>query len=46
MCLKAIVKDEDKYLALKKTLRLLSDMIGWVPTFMQGLVGAVTGYKA
>ena len=43
MC-KAILKnmDEDKRLAGKKTLRLITDMIGWVPTFMQGVVGAIS----
>lgn len=43
MC-KAILKniDEDKYLAGKKTLRLITDMIGWVPTFIQGVVGAIS----
>ena len=43
MC-KAILKniDEDKRLAGKKTLRLITDMLGWVPTFMQGVVGAIS----
>lgn len=43
MC-KAILKniDEDKRLAGKKTLRLITDMLGWVPTFIQGVVGAIS----
>lgn len=42
MC-KAILAniDEDKRIAGKKALRLVTDMLGWVPTFIQGLVGAV-----
>ena len=43
MCLKI---DEDVRLAIQGKLRLLGDFCGWVPTFIQGLVGAVTGYKA
>lgn len=43
MC-KAILKniDEDKRLAGKKTLNLISDILGWVPTFIQGVVGAIS----
>jgi len=44
MCKKLIkAMDEDKRFALKKTLRLLSDMCEWVPNFIDGLVGAITG---
>ena len=51
MCKKlgdAIVKslDEDLRLAIKSKLRLVSDMLEWVPNFIDGLVGAITGYKA
>lgn len=35
--------DEDVRLKLKKTLRLVSDMMEWVPNFIDGLVGAITG---
>ncbi len=35
--------DEDVRLGLKKKLRLVSDMMEWVPNFIDGLVGAITG---
>lgn len=38
--------DEDLKLAVQKKLRLVSDIVGWVPTYIEGLVGAVQGYKA
>ena len=44
MCKKIMgVVDEDVRLAVQKKLRLVGDIIGWVPTFVQGLVGAITG---
>ncbi len=42
MCKKILNNiDEDTRLGLKKSIRLVSDILGWVPTFIQGLVGAV-----
>ena len=35
--------DEDVRIDLKKKLRMLSDVCEWVPSFIQGLVGAITG---
>ena len=40
------LSDEDVKLAVQKKLRLVSDIVGWVPTYIEGLVGAVQGYKA
>ena len=40
------LSDEDFKLAVQKKLRLVSDIVGWVPTYIEGLVGAVQGYKA
>lgn len=48
MCKKigeAVLKsvDEDVRIKVQGKLRLLGDFVGWVPTFMQGLIGAITG---
>ena len=44
MCKKLIsVIDEDVRLGLKKKFRLISDMCEWVPNFIDGLIGAITG---
>ncbi len=40
------LSDEDVKIAVQKKLRLVSDILGWVPTYVEGLVGAVQGYKA
>ena len=48
MCIKLGVLniDEDVRLAIESKLNLVKDILGWVPTYNQGLVGALTGYKA
>lgn len=38
--------DEDSMLFIKSKVRLVSDILGWVPTYIEGLVGAIQGYKA
>ena len=40
------LSDEDFKLAVRKKTRLLSDIVGWVPTYIEGLVGAAQGYDA
>ena len=48
MCIKLGVLniDEDVRLAIESKLNLVKDILGWVPTYIQSLVGALTGYKA
>ena len=43
---KALVNKVKDKLSVQKKLRLVSDIVGWVPTYIEGLVGAVQGYKA
>lgn len=38
--------DEDVRLAIEDKLHLVMDLLGWVPTYIEGLIGAIQGYKA
>lgn len=38
--------DEDVRLAIEDKLNLVKDILGWIPTYIEGLIGAISGYKA